>query len=185
MRPPNIRATILPHTKSLSPCLLGAGYSFWSKWLASRQPGLTEATIGLLWFKYSSYTIFSAKQNQEYALHSSLQDYITFMVKSSEFWKGKLLHIERWAEMDNYHMLLWTCCFQQCFCLCESSKLTKCHIILCYVVCWQTLQWSGTNHANSDTVPSEVLFAFIVKCYCSLCRIQFHFYFCIIFQVCS
>lgn len=71
------------------------------------------------------------------------------------------------------------------FALCESCKLTKCHTVLCCVMCWQTLQWSGTNHANSETVPSEVLFAFLVKCYCSLCRIQFPFYFCIIFQVCS
>lgn len=64
-----------------SPCLLGAGYMFYSKWLAITQPGLTEGTVGLLLFKYSSCTISSTRQNQEHALHSSLQDYFSFMVK--------------------------------------------------------------------------------------------------------
>lgn len=62
-----------PRPSPQSPCLLGAGYIFSSKWLAIRQPGLAEGTTDLLLLKHSSCTISSTSQNQEYALHSSWQ----------------------------------------------------------------------------------------------------------------
>lgn len=67
-------------TSPQSPCLQGANYIFCSKWLAIRQPGLTYGKVDPFLWKNSICRISSSRQNQEYALHSSLQDYITFTI---------------------------------------------------------------------------------------------------------
>ena len=109
VRPPNV-------SEWLSYCqppesLLARCKSFVAgDWLLDCQQGLTYGKVHPFLLKNSICRISSAKiRSMLYTV--LLQDYIAFTIKSSEFWKDKLLHVRRWASVANHHEMLWTCCF--------------------------------------------------------------------------